>query len=220
MCLPSSSWDSLSALPSCFFCFTYCTQPSLSLCFSGCHFQSLLSCYPFPLLTHSELSIAASLPHFPSSPTPHPPHSLSCLHVHSRSVSRSCSFPPSLNLLSYGSFSLFCILSPLPPHLRSLFPRSFPLSLVRSLSLSFSMSLTQCNCRIQVSRAAWLTRVQTQPQSWGHAVTQRSTLTSTITAPHWSSIDCLAVPISVESNVCECGEGARKYTWYKKKKKS
>lgn len=117
---------------------------SLSLCFSGCHFQSLLSCYPFPLLTHSELSIAASLPHFPSSPTPQPPHSLSCLHVHSRSVSCSCSFPPSLNLLSYGSFSLFCILSPLPPHLRSLFPRSSPLSrsLVRSLSLSFSMSLT------------------------------------------------------------------------------
>lgn len=41
---------------------------SHSLGFSGCHFQSFFSSHPFPLLTLSELSIAASFARFPCSP--------------------------------------------------------------------------------------------------------------------------------------------------------
>ena len=116
-----------------------------SLCFSDCHFQSLLFSLPFPLLTHSELSIAASFPRFSSFPlflSPSPSFLSACSLTLCRSVS---SFPLSLNLLSYfiGAFHFqHPLFTPTPPPLipLSLFPCSSHSPF--SHSFCFSVSLT------------------------------------------------------------------------------
>lgn len=150
--MPSSSWDFFQcSLPLFLLLYILYLASVLSLCFSGCHFQSLFSSYPFPLLTHSELSIAASLPHFPSSPLSTPPSFLPACSL--APCLSSPSLPPSLNLLSYfmAAFHfLHPLLSSRPPHptpphpSRSLFPCSSPLSLPlpHSVSLCLSLSVT------------------------------------------------------------------------------
>ncbi len=134
MCLSSFSWDFFSVLsPVSFALHTVLSHRSLFA--SGCHFQSLLSSHPFPLLTHSELSIATSLPHFPSLPLSIP---LFPVCICARSLSPvPVSFPFSqFALLLYGSLSLSASsLSRLPPH-----PALYSLAL--PLSPCFSMSLT------------------------------------------------------------------------------
>lgn len=106
-----------------FFCFPSSIS-HLSFYFSGCHFQSLLSSLPFPLLTHSELSIAASLPRFSSPPNLHSP--LSCLHVCFTLCVPVSSPSMSLNLLYYFIAAFHFSFTP-PPHSSASFPSLFSL---------------------------------------------------------------------------------------------
>lgn len=157
---------SATLLLGCIRCFySRCISPSLG--FWGCHFESLLSSpYPFPLLTHLELSIAAAS--FPrSSP-------LSCLRAFSRYLS---SFPIS-------QFGPLLHASPFT------FPCSAPCATLGSLPHSACLSLRVTVGYRSAGRLGWL--VSRLSLSLGGM--QRSTLTSAISAlQHYSSIDCLAV---------------------------